>query len=462
MDLSFTNSKYNHNDNINNNIIELPNNSNLPKFKDDVIIMLTEIEENLNNKYKSLQNLLTSTINSYETRLINIENKLNLHTTNISKLIIEIDKCVNLLPTEKKNSETLISHEIKIHNLNKEVTEACYKYDKLFLNNLVIPGQIGDYCRFKNVKECLNFLITQTSTLNDYKEKMTIDVKTFKFKCNEYFKKVSNDIENNKEVYMKITTEKSEIIMDNCNQKIKEYLDKLEETKIENYSYTVKLKESSDNLISETNKIYLLKNDIFKSNNEVKNIFQEMNKQCLESVSKLKVQFDEINKKFHELKEKVENIKNKKNEIPKNLENNKKEQNKIIQNNNSLPNIPNKTNHPLILSNQNDNLSSFGLKIFTDNKTKHNPRKSLPKFRNKNFSLIIREGNERSKTNEIIDKRSKSKENLLSVKNKNDNFNKISKFKSSDNHLIYKMIKNEKGSLMKTSSSTYFKPKKGI
>ena len=118
MDLSFTNSKYNHNDNINNNIIELPNNSNLPKFKDDVIIMLTEIEENLNNKYKSLQNLLTSTINSYETRLINIENKLNLHTTNISKLIIEIDKCANLLKNKKKNSETLISHEIKIHNLN--------------------------------------------------------------------------------------------------------------------------------------------------------------------------------------------------------------------------------------------------------------------------------------------------------------------------------------------------------
>ena len=92
--------------------------------------MLTEIEENLKNKYNSLQNLLTSTINSYETRLINIENKLNLHTTNISKLIIEIDKCVNLLPTEKKNSETLISNEIKIHNINKEITKNNYKNNK--------------------------------------------------------------------------------------------------------------------------------------------------------------------------------------------------------------------------------------------------------------------------------------------------------------------------------------------
>ena len=133
-----------------------------------------------------------------------------------------------------------------------------------------------------------------------------------------------------------------------------------------------------------------------------------------------------------------------------------------ISSNNSLPNISNINTN--INTNQDDNLNDFGLKIIRDNKIKHKTRKSLPKFRNKNFSLIIREGNERSKTNEIIDKRSKSKESfnrLLPNKN-NNNLNTIPKIKTTDNHLIYKMIKNEKGSLMKTSSTTYFKPKKGI
>ena len=59
-------------------------------------------------------------------------------------------------------------------------------------------------------------------------------------------------------------------------------------------------------------------------------------------------------------------------------------------------------------------------------------------------------------------KKSKSKESfnrLLPNKN-NNNLNRIPKIKTTDNHLIYKMIKNEKGSLMKISSTTYFKPKK--
>ncbi len=449
--------------------IRLPNNSNFPKFKDDIILMLSEIEEKLKNKYNLLETLINSKINAYDTKFITIENKLNLHTTNITKLIIELEKCSDIIPTEKKNSETLISHEIKINNLHKEISDGFYKYDRLFLDNLVIPGQIGEYCRFKNAKECFNFLISQTATLSDYKEKMNVDFKSFKEKCDEYFKKVHNDIETNKEVFMKYTTEKSEIIMDNCNKKINEYLDKIEEAKIENYSYAGKLKESSDCLINETNKLLILKNDITKNNSELKNKIQEINIKCLENISFLKIEVEKMDRKIQEIKQFINNIKFNKNLNPELFKNEIKNQDlNYVNSNNTLPNISNlNTNQDenLLNSNQDDNLNDFGLKIFRDNKIKPNPRKSLPKFGNKNFSLIIREGNVRNKINEFTEKKSKSKDSfntLLPHKNSNNNnLNTIPKIKT-DNHLIYKMIKNEKGSLMKTSSTTYFKPKKGI
>ena len=471
----------------NNNInLIFPNNSNLPKFKDDIILMLSDIEDKLKNRYNALENLINSRINAYDTRLITIENKLNLHTTKITKLIIELEKCSDILPTEKKNSETLISHEIRINNLIKEISDACYKYDKLYLDNLLIPGQIGEYCRFKNSKECFNFLISQTASLSDYKEKMIVDFKTFKEKCDEYFKKVHNDIECNKEVFMKYTTEKSEIIMENCNEKINQYLKKLEEAKIENYSYAGKLKESSDSLINETNKLFILKGDILKNNAELKNKVQQMNNQCLENVSSLKIEFDKINRKFEDIREFIKNVRFKKNinsEITKNdiknLENNLdsknfqsqkdellrlniENENKSLSFNNSLPDISNQIN---------DDDNNFGLKIFGDKKIKPviNARKSLKKYGNKNYSLIINEGKERNKINEFNEKRSKTKENLdklLPIKqnsnNNDNNFSTIPKIKNPDNHLIYKMMKNEKGNLMKTTSSTYFKPKKGI
>ena len=445
------------------NII-LPNNSNFPKFKDDIILMLSEIEEKLINKYNLLEKLINSRINAYDTKFIAIENKLNLHTTNITKLIIELEKYSDIISTEKKNSETLISHEIKLNNLNKEISDGFYKYDRLFLDNLVIPGQIGEYCRFKNAKECFNFLITQTATLSDYKEKMNVDFKSFKEKCDEYFKKVHNDIETNKEVFMKYTTEKSEIIMENCNKKINEYLEKIEEAKIENYSYAGKLKESSDCLINETNKLLIVKNDITKNNSELKNKIQEINIKSLENFSFLKIEFEKMDRKIQELKQFINNINLNKNLDTDSFKNEIKTQNienlntdNFINSNNSLPNISN------LNINQDDNLNNFGLRIFRDNKIKHNQRKSLPKFRNKNFSLIIREGNERNKVNEFNEKKSKSKESfnsLLPNKN-NNNVNTIPKIKT-DNHLIYKMVKNEKGSLTKTTSTTYFKPKKGM
>ena len=398
----------NHYENNQNNNINLifPNNSNFPKFKDDIILMLSEIEERLKNRYNALENLINSRISAYDTRLIGIENKLNLHSTKITKLIIELENCSDLLPIEKKNSETLISHEIKINNLNKEISDACYKYDKMYLDNLVIPGQIGEYCKFKNAKECFNFLINQTATLSDYKEKMIIDFRTFKEKCDEYFKKVHNDIETNKEVFMKFTTEKSEIII-------------------------------------------VLKGDILKNNNELKSKVQEMNNQCLETVSHLKIEFEKINRKFTDIREFIKNVRFKKNinsEVTKNdiknLENNLDSKtfqsqkddllnignvNRKSISNNALPNISNQINNnsPLNLFNKNNNLSDFGLKIFNDNNDKSmNTRKNLPKFRNKNFSLIIRDRNENK--NDFPEKRSKSKESfsrLLPIKNRNNNSN---------------------------------------
>ena len=94
----------NHYENNQNNNINLifPNNSNFPKFKDDIILMLSEIEERLKNRYNALENLINSRISAYDTRLIGIENKLNLHSTKITKLIIELENCSDLLPIEKK------------------------------------------------------------------------------------------------------------------------------------------------------------------------------------------------------------------------------------------------------------------------------------------------------------------------------------------------------------------------
>jgi hypothetical protein len=64
-----------------------------------------------------------------------------------------VDRIEDLLSFQKRTIDQINSHELRINNMQKSLTSACYKYDKIFLDNLTIPGTIGDFCRFKNVKE---------------------------------------------------------------------------------------------------------------------------------------------------------------------------------------------------------------------------------------------------------------------------------------------------------------------
>lgn len=64
-----------------------------------------------------------------------------------------VDRIEDLLSFQKRTNDQINSHELRINNMQKSLTSSCYKYDKIFLENLTIPGTIGEFCRFKNVKE---------------------------------------------------------------------------------------------------------------------------------------------------------------------------------------------------------------------------------------------------------------------------------------------------------------------
>jgi hypothetical protein len=64
-----------------------------------------------------------------------------------------VDRIEDLLAFQKRTIDQINSHELRINNTQKSLTGACYKYDKIFLENLTIPGTIGEFCRFKNVNE---------------------------------------------------------------------------------------------------------------------------------------------------------------------------------------------------------------------------------------------------------------------------------------------------------------------
>jgi hypothetical protein len=46
-----------------------------------------------------------------------------------------------------------MSIDIRLNSFQKEFSNACYKYDKIYLENLHLPGTIGENCTYKNLRD---------------------------------------------------------------------------------------------------------------------------------------------------------------------------------------------------------------------------------------------------------------------------------------------------------------------
>ena len=87
--------------------------------------------------------------------------KLNIVEKNTSKDHVQVEYIPDLNKFKKETNLQILSVEIKLNNLEKKLSEFTYKHDKIYLDNLLVPGTIGEYCKFKNLKEYI-IVITLT------------------------------------------------------------------------------------------------------------------------------------------------------------------------------------------------------------------------------------------------------------------------------------------------------------
>lgn len=136
-------------DNQPDHILPRQDNSKMKDFsqlKKTLEKTLNENLENLNMKFSS--------------KLIDLEKNQEEQNLKFNKLIANIypqkditEKINELIIFRKKTMEQMTSNDFKLNQLQKDLSNSSYKYDRLYLDNLFIPGTIGDYCRYKNLKE---------------------------------------------------------------------------------------------------------------------------------------------------------------------------------------------------------------------------------------------------------------------------------------------------------------------
>jgi len=306
-------------------MIENNNNENL--IKEEFLKNMREFEEKwmkiLDIKEFQLQKQITDLKEDSE----NIFQRSKAILDNYSAHKVN-ESIINDFATFKnKVNDMLVTHEIRINNNIKDISNFSSKFDKIISDNIFIPGFIGPSCQYKTLSDYINSNIEEMNRMKIEKEVMKKEQKEYKIKIESFIKQMvllnETSMIQNKE-YTNSKQKDYELLLDGklqpLNDKIfrfyelssqfqstvekdiklfREHLDKIKEELIEN------IKEKEENLKKNLDelhkKIVLNIQDIGINKNKIigmKSDLDEINK----SYDKLNTSINEINKEINLLK----------------------------------------------------------------------------------------------------------------------------------------------------------------
>ena len=306
-------------------MIENNNNENL--IKEEFLKNMREFEEKwmkiLDIKEFQLQKQMTDLKEDSE----NIFQRSKAILDNYSAHKVN-ESIINDFTTFKnKVNDMLVTHEIRINNNIKDISNFSSKFDKIISDNIFIPGFIGPSCQYKTLSDYINSNIEEMNRMKIEKEVMKKEQKEYKIKIESFIKQMvllnETSMIQNKE-YTNSKQKDYELLLDGklqpLNDKIfrfyelssqfqstvekdiklfREHLDKIKDELIEN------IKEKEENLKKNLDelhkKIVLNIQDIGINKNKIigmKSDLDEINK----SYDKLNTSIYEINKEINLLK----------------------------------------------------------------------------------------------------------------------------------------------------------------
>ena len=282
-------------------------------FRDDI---LQYFKENFQSFTKNLQIDLMK-INNTEKKFEEMSNIIN---SNYNKIIntqfnmnIQLDKLKDYDSFYTKTNEKLITHEIRLNNIRDDFHKATQKYDKIYLDNLELPGYIGRCAKYKNCQQFFTDVIKELATLNQFKDKNILDLKSYKEKLENIIKSINILIDNNNNSQIKYINDLNQKNITDCQNMIDIYGERIREIKVENAKYSMDIINQSKELSKKWDKVEVIKKEIFDEFDKRCIEYKKINDNILNKFNEFKNEYRIIRSKFFELADFIKDIRFKKN-----------------------------------------------------------------------------------------------------------------------------------------------------
>ena len=288
-------------------------NQDLNLFKEDVLNYLNERDKSIFNLIRTYKEKIEKTENDYLELTKRISNNYSDILSSQAQINNRLDKLNNYESFSIKTNDQLISHEIRLNNLREDYNKSVQKYDKIYLDNLELPGYIGKYAKYKNCQVFFDEVIKELNKLNSYKEKNIIDLKAYKDKLELIIKTFNNLVDNNNKSQIKYINEMNEKNNKECKNMMDMLGERITDMRIENSRYAVELIGKSINLTKEWDKIQQIKEEIMREFNDRIHDFRIVSNNTVNSFHEFKNEFVLIKRKFFELAEFIKDVRFRKN-----------------------------------------------------------------------------------------------------------------------------------------------------
>ena len=289
------------------------NNEELNKFKDNILSILKERDKIY------LQKLTEYKAKAEKIKIdFDLTNKLT--NSKFSKIIdtqaqlsSRLDQLNNYETFVTKTNDKLISHEVRLTNIREDFSLATQKYDKIYLDNLELPGYIGRCAKYKNCQIFFLEVIKDLAKLNKYREKNIIDLKMYKEKLETIISSMNSILDNNNQSQIKYINETKDKILKDCNNMFESVCENMKEIRVENSKYAVDLISQSMDLNKKWDKIEKIKDDLLEKFNYSVNKYQMLTDDTIKSFEEFKTEYSIIRRKFMELAEFIKDVRFRKN-----------------------------------------------------------------------------------------------------------------------------------------------------
>ena len=229
---------------------------------------LAEMKESIHKDYLQFQHRINDSIQSYAQNLKNVSNFEKRLIEQFANIKIKTEKIEIVSEKLDKMDDRLTIYEIRCNNLSRDLRVAIDKYDSLFLDNMSVPGKIGNFCKYKNIREFLSFAYNKFNEFDLKKESDAAKMRYSQEKIQKFMKKINCEMDILREEIVQISAKKSSFLEKRLNEEISEINKKIQIMPINNNS-SDDLEKKLNELIDNYNEMKNIQNNLYERLNMI-------------------------------------------------------------------------------------------------------------------------------------------------------------------------------------------------